>query len=256
LRLFDVAGDIQALQNLLPLQLADAQLQTIAEIFKQYPPRTPNLAVVRAATEKCEALRARMLAGEAGVLTPEEQQALAKTMEEAFSEIPERPVADTQPFTGLTPQESLLWAILTPTQQGLLLKSGDADGATKRALAILCRLREAEEQTWPAARDRMALALSEGSGALGTPARENRRQMILDFLERVRKMPNTDFAAKQQQLGGELTAALPPGLNLMMALVQGEPWVVHDALRHSLLEGRAAELLLAMQAARAAKAGQ
>jgi len=59
-------------------------------------------------------------------------------------------------------------------------------------MTVLKKLRELDDAAWTPARDKLAGLLAEQAGAAGTPARDNARQMFLDFLNRVRGMTATD----------------------------------------------------------------
>lgn len=252
-RLLDAVMDMQVLGSLAPLQLTDPQLTSLAAVYKQQAVKPVDPALVQAATAKIEDLRARFLSGAITAVPPAEEEAMGKLVQAAFAQFSQSPQPQDKPFTELSPQETLIWGILTPTQRSLLLGRGDSQAATRRAFEVIGKLRGADEQTWATARDRLATCLTAG---VDEPARENRRQMVADFLNRLRRMSETEFADKQKVLGEELTALLPPGLNLAQALAEFEPRLIHEALAPSLLNPRTPALVEEMQAARAKKAGQ
>jgi hypothetical protein len=249
-RTLDAWLDTMVLLQITPLQLTEAQLASLAAIYQQYPPETPSLATVQEAADKVEAFRRQLLAGTP--LKPGDMEAMGKLLQAAFGEFGGPP---DKPATELTPQDKLVWAVLTTEQQGMLLGGAGAGDAATRALAVLNRLREADDETWLKMRDRLADLLSASAGEEGTPARANARQMILDFLNRVRAMTDGEFASKQKELGVEAGMLVPAGANLGVVLVEFDPAPVHAALTRSLLSPRAPALLRDMQAARAKPAG-
>lgn len=258
-RVLDTMVDIELLGKLAPLRLTEQQFQALAEVYKQYPLETFSLASAETAADKLSDIRAGLVAGKTIVLSAAEQQAMGKMLEVAFRDMahapPPRP---EQPVTELTPQESLIWAILTESQRGSLLGAGTDDqsnqAGAKRALEVIGQLRGKDQQTWVASRDRLAECLSAASGAAGTPARENRRQVFLDFLNRVRAMTEADFAAKRDELIVEFVALLPENSHLALAIADFDPGQIHNALVSSLLTARAPALLQEMQTAQAKKA--
>lgn len=244
--------DVELLSKIAPLKLTDSQLQALAALYEQYGFKTPDLATARAAADQVEAVRQRLIVGEQ--FKPFEEQALQQALQTAFTQFAGPGAEWGKPVTELKPEEKLAWGLLTPEQQGTLVGGGNPQEASMRAMQIIAQSRAAEEEAWVQTRDRLAASLSAAAGADGTPARENSRRMFLDFLNRIRDMTPADFAAKQAELSGELTALLPPGTNLAAALSIVDLASIRQALWQSLLNPRAPGLLKEMEAARA-KAG-
>jgi hypothetical protein len=136
-----------------------------------------------------------------------------------------------------------------------LIGGGDAQALGRRGIALLKRLRDADEATWVQSRDRLVALLSAQAGAEGTPARQNSRQMLLDFLNRVRAMSAADFGGKQQELMAEIATLVPQNANLTPVLLELDPTPIHQVLSQTLLNSRMPRLLHEMQAVRAKPAG-
>ncbi|MBU0610865.1 MAG: hypothetical protein KKI08_23500 [Armatimonadetes bacterium] len=251
LRALDAWVDITLLMQVGHLNLTAAQLQALAALYEQHPPGEPDLAVVQEAADKLEAFRRDMLAG--GAQKPADQEALGKLIQTAFAEF--NPGADADKAAELTPEEKLVWGLLTPEQQGKLIGGADPAAMERRALSVLKQLRALDQAAWPEKRDRLANLLAAGAGAEGTPARANALQMCLDFLNRVRDMTDAEFAQKQKELGAEAVTLVPQGANLSAILLEFDPSALHQSLRGTLLNPRTPRLLREMQAARAKPAG-
>ncbi|MEI6504006.1 MAG: hypothetical protein WCP21_23585, partial [Armatimonadota bacterium] len=87
----------------------------------------------------------------------------------------------------------------------------------------------------------------------GSPARDNARQMFLDYLNRVRALPETDFSNQQKELSAGLLALLPPGTSLAERLAEFDSAPIHTILSMGLLGARAPGIVQEMLAARAKK---
>ena len=251
-RVFDICMDIEILGRLTPLALTDAQWQTVAAVHQAHPLPGPNLQVVAEAATKAEAFRQQLLGGKE--MKPGGEEALGRLMQAAFAQLGDRGGPDGKPITELTAEDKLVWAVLTPEQQGKLIGGGQPDAMGRRGLALLKRLRDTDEATWVQSRDRLVAQLSAQAGGEGTAARENSRQMLLDFLNRVRAMPAADFAKKQTELMAEIGVLVPQNANLAALLLEFDPTPIRQALSQTLLNSRMPRLLQEMQAARA-KAG-
>jgi len=257
-RVMDAMMDMEVLGKIAPLALTDEQLLTLSAVYKQYPLEAFNVAAAQEGAEKLEQLRARLIAGVVMDMGAE-QAAIQKILEGAFSEFNHSPQTQDR-VTAWTPQESLIGATLTAAQKAVLRGGGGDDrsnqGACKRALEVIGQLRGKEAPVWTISRDRLAASLAAAAGAEGTPARENTRQMFVDFLDRLRRMSEADFAAKQKELSAELLALLPPGASLALLLADFDLSQTRNALRWSLLSPRAPALVQEMQAVRAKQPGQ
>ncbi|MCE5237873.1 hypothetical protein LLH23_05215 [bacterium] len=252
-RLIDIWTDIEILGRLTQLALTDAQWQTVAAVHQAHPPPGPDLQVVAEAADKAEELRRKVLAGQE--MKPGDQEALGRLMQTAVQQLGDRGLPDGKPITELTAEEKLVWAVLTPEQQGKLIGGGQPDAIGRRGLALLKRLRDTDEATWAQSRDRLVALLSAQAGGEGTAARENSRQMLLDFLNRVRAMPATDFAKRQTELMAEIGVLVPQNANLAALLLEFDPTPIHQALSQTLLNSRMPRLLQEMHAVRARPAG-
>ncbi len=115
--------------------------------------------------------------------------------------------------------------------------------AADRALKTIGKLRQADDQSWTASRAALANALSSAAGAEGTLQRDNSRRMFVDFLNRIRKMPDAEFARSQGELSAELAALMPAGGSLTVAMAEVNPSQVQGALAATLLHPRAPQLL-------------
>lgn len=252
-RVFDIWMDMEILQRLAPLSLTDAQWQTVAAVHQAHPPPGPSIQVVAEAADKAEGFRRKLLAGQE--MKPGDQEALGRLMQAAFEQLGDRNGPDSKPITELTAAEKLVWAALTPEQQGKLIGGGQPDAIGRRGLALLKRLRDTDEATWAQSRDRLVALLSAQAGGAGTSARENSRQMLLDFLNRVRAMPAADFAKKQTELMAEIGVLVPQNANLAVVLLEFDPTPIHQALSQTLLNSRLPRLLQEMRAVRARLGG-
>jgi len=258
-RVMDAWMDIEILTRLIPLTLTDAQLQALAAVYQQFPHPPPDLAKATEAAGKVEAFRLKLLAG--GEMKPADMEGMGKMLQDVFKEFGDNGMGDGKPTDGLSVEEKLVWAVLTPDQQGKLMSSGGMMGGgpagdvASRALSLLKRLRGMEDADWVKARDRLVELLAAQSGAEGTPARANAKQMFLDFLNRVRGMTEADFAAKQKELGAEAATLIPQGANLSAVMLEFDPTPIHMMLAMTLLNNRAPALLQELQTARAKPAG-
>jgi len=252
-RVFDIWRDIEILGRLELLALTAAQLQTVAAVHQAHPLPGPDMKLIVEAVDKTEAFRQQLLGGKD--MKPADQEALGRLTQAAFEQFGDRGGPDGKPVTDLSAEEKLVWAVLTPEQQGALVGGGAPDAIGRRGMALLKKLRDADEATWVQSRDRLVSLLSAQAGAEGTPARENRRQMLLDFLNRVRDMTAADFGGKQQELMAEIAVLVPQGANLAALLIEFDPTPIHEALSQTLLNSRMPRLLQEMQAARAKPAG-
>lgn len=249
-RVMEALRDMQVLGVLVALQLTEAQTKSLAAVYQQFPVPAADPALVQEAAAKIEQIRGRLVSGTLTDMAPLQSPEMQKLLAAVFGDFGHRPDQAEQPVTELTAAEKLVWAILTPAQQGRLFGGGDMRLAGARAMDVLGRQRTADGPTWTAFRDHLAEAIAAGAGAAGTPARDNSRRMFVDFLDRLRKMSAADFAAKQQELGSEIAALLPPGFDLVNLAAEFDPGGVHVALGMSLLHPRAPALLEEMQAGR------
>lgn len=242
--------DTIILIRLAPLKLTDAQLATFAALYQQHPFPPPDVKLATDAAAQVAAIRQQLLKGEE--LKPADQEALGKALQQAFKQFDDNGMQDQTPVTELTAEEKLVWGVLTVEQQKALL--GMADGAAgalgDRSLQLLKRLRTLDEAEWAKTRDRLAELLAAQAGAEGTPARANAKQMVLDYLNRVRAMTDADFAAKQKELAAEAGTMVPAGSNLAEIMREFDPTPLHQTLVQTLLNPRMPALLEAMVAAR------
>jgi len=272
-RAMQLIEEIYVLQRLVPLQLTDAQLDETAQLYAKYPAGAePDQAE---AIVKLQAIKQRLLGGTPLVAT--DQATIRDLMRQTLQS--RRPDANTPPpppgaavpgaappglalpqDTALSPLEQALWDLLDPGQKAILL--GDVRGPAangqkvdaalgKQAMKQIARLLPLDDQQWPGARDKLAAALAAGAGEPKSPQVDNCRQLFVDYLDRLHKMPPTDFANRQDELVAELLALLPPKTNLVVAMATYDPALIHDAMSSSLLSPRAPELLQQMKAARA-----
>jgi hypothetical protein len=260
-QLFD---EIAVLQRLATLALTSAQVDQLLPLYaKSQPPDDSGQAAVIA---KLEPIKQRLLGGTPLVATDlatlkELQRQAAENRRNAAPKTAKTaaaaPAMGTQP---LTPLEQSLWDLLTPTQQATLL--GDPRGPVannqklnaalgQRALKLIGELLKLDDAAWPAARDALALALATDAGPADSPARANSQKLFVDFLDRLRKMPATDFTQRQAELGAELQALLPPNTNLLLAIARYDTKLIHAAMATSLTHPRAPDLLQQMKDARA-----
>lgn len=258
-RVFDAYTDIELLMRVAPLGLTDAQVQALTSFFQEHPVAPPDLKLMDGAAGKVEAVRERLIAGAPANLV--DMQTLGEAMQKAFTQF--NPMAEMgKTVQELTAEEKFLWGLLTPKQQATLLRSlpimraGVVVDAAHPTVAMLKRLRDIpDDQEWVKERDRLAGVLSAAAGADGTPERENRRRMFVEFFNRVEQMAEADFAAKLTELGADLAALLPAGSDDALALADADAVRIHMALLLSFLNPRYPELLQEMQAAKA-KPGQ
>jgi hypothetical protein len=251
--------EITLLQRIVPLALTDAQLDQLLKLYAANPPaEEPGMAEAMA---KLQAMKQRLLAGTPLVAT--DLATLRDAMRQAArgwrDEAPAAP-APAPPPAGLTPLEQAAWDLLMVPQRAALLgdvrgpaaNNQKADAAlAKRALQVIKQMLALDEAQWLAARDRLAAALAAGAGVPNAPAVDNCRKLFVEFLDRVRKMNQADFARRQDELGAELQALLPPGTNLVVALAEFEPRLIHDAMAAGLLHPRVPDLLQQIKTARA-----
>ena len=248
--------DVQVLQELLALKLTDAQLQSLEAVYKQFPVALGMLAAAQGAAQQTEAYRDKLLTEPPG---DPNNLAEAKAMQQALNVIGRLFGGNPEPgddfATILTPQELAVWAVLTGEQRAHVMNCTDAKSAARAALEVVGRLRDRDEPAWVKARDRLADSLAAGAGAAGTPARDNCRQLLTDFLDRVRRLKEGDLAKQQEQLTTELSLLLLPGTDFAAALGETAPGLVRAALARTLLRSQTPDLLRAVQANRARRAG-
>lgn len=250
--------DLEILGKVLQLKLTDPQLQTLLAVYQQHPGEPLDLQKAQLAADRLDQIRAEILTGTRTEMDATTQQEIQKMLEEAFKEFsPPPPAAAT---TRLSDAETLVWGMLTTTQKSMLLSGGgngdDRDNtmAVQKVLKIAGDYRGRGNDEWPAVRDRLAVCLATGAGPEGSAARENSRQMVLDFLNRLHGMTDADFANKQKELAADLRTLLTPESNLLGALAEFDPGTVRFALVRSLLSPKARELLTQLAAERAKKA--
>lgn len=254
-RVIGAMVDYDVLSRLIALKLTDAQLQALAAVYQQFPVAAPPLAIMEDVARQAEAIRAKLLTEPAGeAVTQAEMMVLQKAIAAALGQ----PLNDPQPgeefSVVLRPQELAVWGVLTPAQRGQVLNCGDARATAHRALDLLGRLRDSDDTTWAKTRDALADALAAGAGAVGTAARDNARVLLLEFLNRLRRMPEGDFARQREELSTNLALLLAPGADLAGALADCAPGLVRNGLAQSLLRWQTPGLLQTMQANRAQRA--
>jgi len=253
-----LVGDIYLLQQIVPLQLTDAQLAGLLELYEQ-----DTLAVAaqeHEAVAKLQQIKQRLLAGTPLVATDwaTVRDAMRQGMRGGRGE-GGPPTSPTPAPTELTALEQAAWALLDTRQKAILL--GDVRGpaannqkadvaVSKRAMAVIAEMLQLDDTRWTAARDKATAALAAGAGEPNSPAVTNSCQLFRDFFDRLRKMPPTDFAKRQDELAAELLALLPPQTNLIVTLAEFDTKLIHGAMSASLLHPRAPEVLRQMQAAR------
>ena len=263
LQLFD---DITLLQRIVPLQLTDAQLDAALKLYEQHPLDVAPDPEEAAAIQKLEEMKQRLLAGTALVATDQNalRELVRQTMRGRGRRADGTPAAPGTPAVAapepLSPLEEAVWDLLSQTQKAALL--GDIRQAAannqkadqvlgQRVIQTVGGMLKLEDPQWLAARDRLATALAAPAGAADSPARNNCRQLFVDFLDRVRKMPQPDFTTRQDELAAELLALVPPGASLIVALAEYDTGLIHSALGGSFLNPRVPALLAEMKAARA-----
>lgn len=253
-RMLDIILDMQMLGTVAQLELTTQQLQALAAVYAQYPRPVPDLAVAEKALDQLAQVRAKMIEGRFDAINAGEQEAAGKAFQTAFGEFGPRQPPDGKPVE-LTVEEKLVWAILTANQKSKLLGGGDGgnQAAAQKALQTIGELRHRDAEAWTAGRDKLAACLSASAGPEGSPARDNARQMFLEYLNRVRALPETDFANQQKELVAGLLALLPPGTSLAESLAEFDPSAIHDILSMGLLGPRAPGIVQEMLAARTKK---
>lgn len=246
-----LAEEVWLLQRINTIELTSDQLKSALELYKQYPPELP--AEQRPIMDKLTQTRQRLLTGTP--LSDAELQQVFQVYREAMQRRgrgQEQQPAPPPAAVELTALGKSLWSLLTITQKASLLgdvRQAAANNqkfdkvAADRALKTISGLREADDATWAISRAALANGLSSAAGADGTPQRENSRAMFGEFLDRIRKMPPTAFAAKQDELSAELTALMPPGSSLTVAMAEVNPGQIQRALAGTLLHPRAPQLL-------------
>jgi hypothetical protein len=246
-----LAEEVWLLQRINTIGLSAEQLKSALALCKQYPPEIP--AEQKPIIEKLTQTRQRLLTGVP--LSDAELQQVFQSYRGMMqrrgreqNQTPEPPPAPAE----VTPLAHSLWSLLTVTQKAALL--GDVRGAaannqkfdkiaSDRALSTIGKLKETDNTTWAASQTALATALSAAAGAEGTPQRENSRRMFADFLDRIRKMPITEFGARLDELAAELLALMPPGGSLTVAMAEANPAQMQGALAATLLHPRAPQLL-------------
>ena len=255
--------DIYVLQQLDTLALTDAQITDALALYGKYPVEVPP--ELKPLADKLAEMRARLLtgtplpAGDLGALFDEYRRSLQQQRAGAPGQ-----AQGFQPVQ-LSPLGAALWGLLTQSQQAALLgdvrqpamNNQQSDRASAiRAMKQIGKLRGSDDPTWATTRAALADVLSAAAGAPDSPARKNSRAMFLDFLGRLRTMSDADFANKQGELVTELTALMPPGASITVAMATFDPRAIPDALANSLLSPRAPALLQELRAARAKAANQ
>jgi hypothetical protein len=261
-RLQQYVEEIWALQQLDTLALTDEQLASVIDLYARYPAEVP--VVEKPLTDKLVAARARLIKG-----TPLNQTDLTALYDEYRATMQQGRGGQGGPGGGnpqltLPPLGRAIWDLLTQTQKATLL--GDVHQAAmnnqktdrasaERALRFIGKLRGGDDATWTANRDKLAAALATDAGPTDSPARKNTQSMFVDYLNRVRAMSDADFANKQDELVTELTALLPPGASVTVALAEYDPSQIAAAMYLSFFSPRALPLLQELQQTRA-KPGQ
>lgn len=254
-----LAEEIWTLQQLNALALTDAQITAILGLYTRQEPETPT--ELKPILDKLQTVRDTLLtgatipAGDLNALFTEYRQAL----QQGRGGGREGRNREAQPEAA-SPLALAIWEQLTPTQKAALLgdvRQAAANNqkaerqAADRAVRAIGRLRGGDEAAWTANRDRLASCLSAGAGAPDSPARKNSRSMFGDYLDRIRKMSDVDFANKQEELASSLLALVPPGSSLTVAMAEFDTRQIQSAMQSSLLSSRAAALLEELQAKRA-----
>jgi hypothetical protein len=246
-----LAEEVWLLQRINTIGLTPDQLKSALEVYKQYPPEIP--AEQKPIIDKLTQTRQRLLTG-VPLSDAELQQAFQMYRDAMQRRGRGQERQDTPPpaATELSPVGKALWSLLTVPQKAALLgdvRQAAANNqkfdkmAADRALKTISSLREGDDAAWAVSRTALSSGLSSAAGAEGTPQRENSRAMFRDFLDRIRKMPATEFAAKQDELSAELTALMPPGSSLTVAMAEVNPGQIQGALAGTLLHPRAPQLL-------------
>ncbi|MGE5531772.1 MAG: hypothetical protein ACM3VW_06640 [Bacteroidota bacterium] len=246
-----LAEEVWLLQRIDTIGLSADQLRSALELYKQYPPEIP--AEQKPIIDKLTQTRQRLLTGVPLSDTELQQvfQLYRGAMQRRGRGQEQQPAPPPAPVE-LTALGKGLWSLLTVTQKAALLgdvRQAAANNqrfdkvAADRALKTISSLRGADDATWAASRTALSNGLSSAAGAEGSPQRENSRAMFVEFLDRLRKMPATEFAAKQDELSAELTALMPPGSSLTVAMAEVNPGQIQGALMGTLLHPRAPQLL-------------
>lgn len=252
--------EIYVLQRLVPLQLTDRQLDDLAALYARHP--ASGESEQAEAIAKLQGIKQRLIGGTPLVAT--DQATIRDLMRQAAlgrrNDANTPPGLAPPPDTALSPLEQALWELLDTSQKAVLL--GDVRGPAannqkadtvlgKQAIKQIARLLPLEDPRWTGARDKLAAALAASAGEPNSPQVGTARGLFVDFLDRLRKMPPTEFAKRQDELVAELLALLPPKTNLLVALATYDTALIHDAMSASLLSPRAPELLQQIKAARA-----
>jgi len=253
-RMLDLMLEMQTLGSVVQLELTTQQLEALSAVYAQYPRPVPDIAAAEKALDQFTQIRARMIAGGANAMNAGDMEAAGKAFQTAFGEFGPHQPPDGKPVE-LTVEEKLVWAILTANQKSKLLGGGDGgnQAAAQKALQMIGELRRVDAEAWTAGRDKLAACLSASAGPEGSPARDNARQMFLEYLNRVRALPETDFANQQKELIAGLLALLPPGTSLAESLAEFDPSAIHNILSMGLLGTRAPGIVQEMLAARTRK---
>ena len=206
-RVMEALRDMQVLGVLVALQLTEAQTKSLAAVYQQFPVPAADPALVQEAAAKIEQIRGRLVSGTLTDMAPLQSPEMQKLLAAVFGDFGHRPDQAEQPVTELTAAEKLVWAILTPAQQGRLFGGGDMRLAGARAMDVLGRQRTADGPTWTAFRDHLAEAIAAGAGAAGTPARDKQPPDV-------RGLPRPAFARCQPRTSPPSSrswgARLPP----------------------------------------------
>lgn len=245
--------DVMVLQRLVPLQLSEEQIVKLLAAYEQVndgPAEGPEVE----ALAKLREMKQRLLEGTLPVAA--DAMALRDALRAprtAATPRPPEPVA-------LSPLAQAVWNVLTPDQQAVLMGApagaqANAQRAPREAgrhiIERLGKLRQLDETTWLAERDRLAEAISASAGAPDSPARKNVREMIAEFLNRLKGMDQATFERTREELAAEMSALLPAGINVHVVIALSDPAAAQRALDAGLLHYRTPELLHEMQAARA-----
>lgn len=245
--------DVMVLQRLVPLQLTEAQIVKLLETYEKVndgPAEGPEAE----ALAKLREMKQRLLEGTLPVAADAVilRDTLRAPRAAAAPRLPE--------VMALSPLAQAVWDILTPEQQAVLMGApagaqANAQRAPREAgrhiIERLGKMRQLDETTWLAERDRLAAAIATSAGPPDSPARQNVREMMADFLNRLKGMDQATFERTREELAAEITALLPAGINVHVVIALTDPAAAQRALDAGLLHYRAPELLHEMQAARA-----
>lgn len=245
--------DINVLQRLVPLKLTDEQLAAVLQVYENQPAEPEAESV-----QKMREMKQRLVGGTALVSS---DLAILRGLAQRALGVRRGEVQAGEPAVErLTPLGQSIWDLLTMQQKASLLGEVSGPAADNqragrqvalRAVRAIGSWRGLDPAQWTAARDFVAKALAAPAGTPDTDAYRNAVRLYTEFLDRIKAMPDTDFARGQDELTAELQALVPLSGHLTVALAECTPRQIVGAMAVSFLAPTAPRLLKEIQAARA-----